>query len=214
MAFSWGLIGQNISVFLLVGSSIAHSAPTNYHSSCSNKINMMLAKYWVNNAAAFYDLYEPIVGLSAAFGSVLPTDTKTFRLAAVSTQPANGCSASSTKDLLEVAKGNKAGAESILMLLRVPTLTDPSKGFDMLGFGDILFPGLLICFTYKFDEARKKGVPNGYFLWLMIGYATAFIEYKVDKAQAIDMSHAAKVVHRSQIWPANPRAKYGQIREP
>ncbi|KAJ8530812.1 hypothetical protein K7X08_023693 [Anisodus acutangulus] len=111
----------------------------------------MLAKYWVNNAAAFYDLYEPIVGLSAAFGSVLPTDTKTFRLAAVSTQPANGCSASSTKVatvllccafvydifwaflsplifhdsvMISVAKGNKAGAESILMLLRTEGCTE------------------------------------------------------------------------------------------
>nr|ANJ02798.1 peptidase A22B [Solanum demissum] len=71
-----------------------------------------------------------------------------------------------------VAKGKKAGGESIPMLLRVPKLTDPYKGFDMLGFGDILFPGLLICFTYRFDEAKKKGVLNGYFLWLMIGYGT------------------------------------------
>ncbi|KAK4341475.1 hypothetical protein RND71_039976 [Anisodus tanguticus] len=74
--------------------------------------------------------------------------------------------------MISVAKGNKAGGESIPMLLRVPKLTDPYKGFDMLGFGDILFPGLLICFTYRFDEARKKGVLNGYFLWLMIGYGT------------------------------------------
>lgn len=74
--------------------------------------------------------------------------------------------------MISVAKGNKAGGESIPMLLRVPKLTDPYKGFDMLGFGDILFPGLLICFTYRFDQANKKGVLNGYFLWLMIGYAT------------------------------------------
>ncbi|XP_019232716.1 PREDICTED: signal peptide peptidase-like 5 [Nicotiana attenuata] len=74
--------------------------------------------------------------------------------------------------MISVAKGKKAGGESIPMLLRVPKLTDPYNGFDMLGFGDILFPGLLICFTYRFDEARKKGVLNGYFLWLMIGYGT------------------------------------------
>ncbi|KAH0635094.1 hypothetical protein KY284_037880 [Solanum tuberosum] len=72
--------------------------------------------------------------------------------------------------MISVAKGKKAGGESIPMLLRVPKLTDPYKGFDMLGFGDILFPGLLICFTNRFDEAKKKGVLNGYFLWLMIGY--------------------------------------------
>ncbi|KAK6781357.1 hypothetical protein RDI58_023541 [Solanum bulbocastanum] len=74
--------------------------------------------------------------------------------------------------MISVAKGKKAGGESIPMLLRVPKLTDPYKGFDMLGFGDILFPGLLICFTYRFDEAKKKGILNGYFLWLMIGYGT------------------------------------------
>lgn len=74
--------------------------------------------------------------------------------------------------MISVAKGKKAGGESIPMLLRVPKLTDPYQGYDMLGFGDILFPGLLICFTYRFDEAKKKGVLNGYFLWLMIGYGT------------------------------------------
>ncbi|XP_070041764.1 signal peptide peptidase-like 5 isoform X1 [Nicotiana tomentosiformis] len=74
--------------------------------------------------------------------------------------------------MISVAKGKKAGGESIPMLLRVPKVTDPYNGFDMLGFGDILFPGLLICFTYRFDEARRKGVLKGYFLWLMIGYGT------------------------------------------
>ncbi|KAM3249972.1 signal peptide peptidase-like 5 [Capsicum annuum] len=74
--------------------------------------------------------------------------------------------------MISVAKGKKAGGESIPMLLRVPKLTDPYKGFDMLGFGDILFPGLLICFTYRFDEAKNKTLLNGYFLWLMVGYGT------------------------------------------
>ncbi|PHT39219.1 Signal peptide peptidase-like 3 [Capsicum baccatum] len=74
--------------------------------------------------------------------------------------------------MISVAKGKNAGGESIPMLLRVPKLTDPYKGFDMLGFGDILFPGLLICFTYRFDEAKNKTVLNGYFLWLMVGYGT------------------------------------------
>ncbi|XP_059282705.1 signal peptide peptidase-like 5 [Lycium ferocissimum] len=74
--------------------------------------------------------------------------------------------------MISVAKGNNAGGETIPMLIRVPKLTDPYKSFDMLGFGDILFPGLLICFAYRFDEARNKGSLNGYFLWLMIGYGT------------------------------------------
>ncbi|KAG8375978.1 hypothetical protein BUALT_Bualt09G0015300 [Buddleja alternifolia] len=69
-----------------------------------------------------------------------------------------------------VARGDKAGGESIPMLLRVPRLADPYHGYNMIGFGDILFPGLLVCFTFRFDKVNKKGVLNGYFLWLMIGY--------------------------------------------
>ncbi|XP_057493445.1 uncharacterized protein LOC130778927 [Actinidia eriantha] len=35
------------------------------------------------------------------------------------------------------------------MLLRVPRLFDPWGGYDMIGFGDILFPGLLVSFTFS-----------------------------------------------------------------
>lgn len=53
----------------------------------------MLVKLWVNGAEE-----EPIVGNSAAFGSVLPTNIRrASRLPAVYTQPSNGCLASSTK---------------------------------------------------------------------------------------------------------------------
>lgn len=39
------------------------------------------------------------------------------------------------------------------MLLRVPRLFDPWGGYDMIGFGDILFPGLLVSllFRYRFE---------------------------------------------------------------
>lgn len=56
------------------------------------------------------------------------------------------------------------------MLLRVPRTFDPWGGYDMIGFGDILFPGLLVSFAFRYDKANKKGVLNGYFLWLTIGY--------------------------------------------
>ncbi|GMY32220.1 signal peptide peptidase-like 5 [Fagus crenata] len=72
--------------------------------------------------------------------------------------------------MIAVAQGDKSGGESIPMLLRVPRLFDPWGGYDMIGFGDILFPGLLISFSFRYDKANKKGVSNGYFLWLMIGY--------------------------------------------
>ncbi|KAA8527324.1 hypothetical protein F0562_034579 [Nyssa sinensis] len=72
--------------------------------------------------------------------------------------------------MIAVARGDNSGGESIPMLLRIPRLFDPWGGYDMIGFGDILFPGLLISFAFRYDKANKKGVLNGYFLWLVIGY--------------------------------------------
>ncbi|KAH7531126.1 hypothetical protein JRO89_XSUnG0017800 [Xanthoceras sorbifolium] len=73
--------------------------------------------------------------------------------------------------MIAVARGDNSGGESIPMLLRIPRFTDPWGGYDMIGFGDILFPGLLISFAFRFDKAKKKGVAKGYFLWLVIGYS-------------------------------------------
>jgi len=36
------------------------------------------------------------------------------------------------------------------MLLRFPRLADPWGGYDMIGFGDILFPGLLVSFSRRY----------------------------------------------------------------
>ncbi|KAG4998808.1 hypothetical protein JHK84_029852 [Glycine max] len=51
--------------------------------------------------------------------------------------------------MITVARGDKAGGEAIPMLLRFPRLSDPWGGYDMIGFGDILFPGLLVSFTRR-----------------------------------------------------------------
>lgn len=72
--------------------------------------------------------------------------------------------------MITVARGDKAGGETIPMLLRCPRPSDPWGGYDMLGFGDILFPGLLVSFAHRFDKDNKKGVLRGYFVWLVIGY--------------------------------------------
>ncbi|MED6186889.1 Signal peptide peptidase-like 3, partial [Stylosanthes scabra] len=74
-----------------------------------------------------------------------------------------------------VARGDKAGGEAIPMLLRFPRLLDPWGGYDMIGFGDILFPGLLVSFAHRFDKDKKKGALSGYFLWLIIGYGVGLI---------------------------------------
>lgn len=52
--------------------------------------------------------------------------------------------------LLQVARGDKAGGEAIPMLLKFPRLFDPWGGYDMIGFGDIIFPGLLVCFSQRY----------------------------------------------------------------
>ncbi|THF95884.1 hypothetical protein TEA_024392 [Camellia sinensis var. sinensis] len=76
--------------------------------------------------------------------------------------------------MIAVARGDNSG-ESIPMLLRVPRLFDPWGGYDMIGFGDILFPGLLVSFSFRYDKANKKGVLNGYFLWVTIGYGVGLL---------------------------------------
>ncbi|PKA49663.1 Signal peptide peptidase-like 2 [Apostasia shenzhenica] len=72
--------------------------------------------------------------------------------------------------MIAVARGDNSG-EAIPMLLRTPRFFDPWGGYDMIGFGDILFPGLLIAFSYRYDRANKKSIVSGYFVWLTIGYA-------------------------------------------
>ncbi|KAL4289440.1 hypothetical protein HN51_056397 [Arachis hypogaea] len=80
--------------------------------------------------------------------------------------------------MITVARGDKAGGEAIPMLLRFPRPHDPWKGYDMIGFGDILFPGLLVCFARRFDKENNKRSVNGYFLWLVIGYGVGlFLTY-------------------------------------
>ncbi|KAH7670516.1 Peptidase A22B signal peptide peptidase protein [Dioscorea alata] len=74
------------------------------------------------------------------------------------------------QDIL-VARGDNSGGEAIPMLLRIPRFFDPWGGYDMIGFGDILFPGLLVAFSFRYDRSNKKSIWNGYFLWLTIGYA-------------------------------------------
>ncbi|KAK3416873.1 hypothetical protein EUGRSUZ_H02617 [Eucalyptus grandis] len=72
--------------------------------------------------------------------------------------------------MVVVARGDNSGGASIPMLLRVPRVFDPWGGYDMIGFGDILFPGLLVSLLCRFDKDNKRGLLNGYFLWSTVGY--------------------------------------------
>ncbi|ANM63260.1 unnamed protein product [Arabidopsis thaliana] len=77
--------------------------------------------------------------------------------------------------MIVVAQGDSSTGESIPMLLRIPRFFDPWGGYDMIGFGDILFPGLLISFASRYDKIKKRVISNGYFLWLTIGYGIGLL---------------------------------------
>jgi len=52
---------------------------------------------------------------------------------------------------LQVARGDKSGEDGIPMLLKIPRMFDPWGGYSIIGFGDILLPGLLIAFALRFN---------------------------------------------------------------
>jgi signal peptide peptidase-like protein 2B len=51
--------------------------------------------------------------------------------------------------MIVVARGDKSNGEGIPMLLKVPRLYDPWGGYSIIGFGDILLPGLLVSFCLR-----------------------------------------------------------------
>lgn len=53
---------------------------------------------------------------------------------------------------LQVARGDKSGEDGIPMLLKIPRMFDPWGGYSIIGFGDILLPGLLIAFALRFNS--------------------------------------------------------------
>lgn len=76
--------------------------------------------------------------------------------------------------MVEVARGKDTGGYSMPMVLTIPRLFDPWDGTSIVGFGDVMMPGLLVAFSYRFDKLTKKGNLNGYFLWLLVGYTVGF----------------------------------------
>ncbi|XP_076951840.1 signal peptide peptidase-like 2 [Bidens hawaiensis] len=52
---------------------------------------------------------------------------------------------------------------------------DPWGGFSIIGFGDILLPGLLIAFSLRYDWLAKKHIRAGYFLWAMFAYGLGLL---------------------------------------
>ncbi|KAK1284340.1 Signal peptide peptidase-like 4 [Acorus calamus] len=72
--------------------------------------------------------------------------------------------------MIVVARGDKSGEDGVPMLLKIPRMFDPWGGYSIIGFGDILLPGLLIAFSLRYDWAANKNLRSGYFLWSMVAY--------------------------------------------
>jgi len=76
---------------------------------------------------------------------------------------------------LQVARGDKTDEDGVPMLLKIPRMFDPWGGYSIIGFGDILLPGLLIAFALRYDWAAKKTLQSGYFLWSMVAYGSGLL---------------------------------------
>ncbi|OMO79540.1 hypothetical protein CCACVL1_13596 [Corchorus capsularis] len=77
--------------------------------------------------------------------------------------------------MIVVARGDKSGEDGIPMLLKIPRLFDPWGGYSIIGFGDILLPGLLIAFSLRYDWLANKTLRAGYFLWAMFAYGLGLL---------------------------------------
>ncbi|XP_065021715.1 signal peptide peptidase-like 4 [Musa acuminata AAA Group] len=77
--------------------------------------------------------------------------------------------------MIVVARGDRTAEDGVPMLLKIPRLFDPWGGYSIIGFGDILLPGLLIAFSLRYDWAAKKSLRAGYFLWSMVAYGSGLL---------------------------------------
>ncbi|XP_030457262.1 signal peptide peptidase-like 4 [Syzygium oleosum] len=77
--------------------------------------------------------------------------------------------------MIVVARGDKSGEDGIPMLLKIPRLFDPWGGYSIIGFGDIILPGLLVVFSLRYDMLAKKKIREGYFLWAMSAYGLGLL---------------------------------------
>ncbi|XP_073119118.1 signal peptide peptidase-like 4 [Henckelia pumila] len=77
--------------------------------------------------------------------------------------------------MIVVARGDGSGEDGIPMLLKIPRMFDPWGGYSIIGFGDIILPGLLVAFSLRYDWLCKKGLKAGYFLWAMLAYGLGLL---------------------------------------
>ncbi|KAM0048332.1 putative aminopeptidase [Helianthus debilis subsp. tardiflorus] len=77
--------------------------------------------------------------------------------------------------MIMVARGDKSGEDGIPMLLKIPRMFDPWGGYSIIGFGDIILPGLLVAFSLRYDWLSNKSLRAGYFLWAMLAYGLGLL---------------------------------------
>ncbi|MBA0674918.1 hypothetical protein Goari_016487, partial [Gossypium aridum] len=53
--------------------------------------------------------------------------------------------------MIVVARGDKSGEDGIPVLLKIPRMFDPWGGYSVIGFGDIILPGLVVAFSLRFE---------------------------------------------------------------
>nr|XP_017247953.1 PREDICTED: signal peptide peptidase-like 4 isoform X2 [Daucus carota subsp. sativus] len=53
--------------------------------------------------------------------------------------------------MIVVARGDNSGEDGIPMLLKIPRMFDTWGGYSIIGFGDIILPGLLVVFSLRFE---------------------------------------------------------------
>ncbi|KAI9182021.1 hypothetical protein LWI28_021184 [Acer negundo] len=77
--------------------------------------------------------------------------------------------------MIVVARGDGSGEDGIPMLLKIPRMFDPWGGYSVIGFGDIILPGLLVAFSLRYDWLSKRNLRSGYFLWAMSAYGLGLL---------------------------------------
>ncbi|XVF33319.1 hypothetical protein REPUB_Repub17cG0158300 [Reevesia pubescens] len=77
--------------------------------------------------------------------------------------------------MIVVARGDKSGEDGIPMLLKIPRMYDPWGGYSVIGFGDIILPGLVVAFSLRYDWLAKKTLRAGYFVWAMTAYGLGLL---------------------------------------
>ncbi|KAK9818848.1 hypothetical protein WJX81_006352 [Elliptochloris bilobata] len=73
-----------------------------------------------------------------------------------------------------VATGG-ASHEMLPVLLLVPRLQGPPSAYSMLGYGDVVLPGLLLVYLRIFDVQHRRRGLRGYLPPAAVGYATGLL---------------------------------------